>query len=323
MDEGETRNLSILLIIFVSVNLYQFLVVEYVPSHVFFFSLVPLIPLFYWVKTREAEGKDETVRGKIFKWKVMSIPFFFLLVMIPRVTFIYLYNYPFEKISLTYLVVLAIYLFKLGNLGEYGFTLRRAHRNLLMGLILFTLTYLTLGLCLPGIFLIGEESRGKVMVVFTKQFLKLRSYISLDGLCQIAFLLLGVSLSEESFFRGYVITNLEKTGFSVSLILSSILFGLFHVSWHLFPLNLYFMALHVFFATLFGLVVGSLFMNTGSLLGPILVHTAWNMLPNILGYLYLVKEAELLIIWLSDTGGLFLIIAISFILAEKLGVKRR
>jgi hypothetical protein len=76
-------------------------------------------------------------------------------------------------------------------------------------------------------------------------------------------------ISEEILFRGYLFNKLyEKKGYLFSLIVSSIIFSLFHVD----P-NFY----HTIFLFISGIILGFLFKRTNSLFIPILFHILWNL----------------------------------------------
>jgi membrane protease YdiL (CAAX protease family) len=83
-------------------------------------------------------------------------------------------------------------------------------------------------------------------------------------------------ICEEILFRGFVQNGLEKSwGSKKALIVSSIIFGIFHLDPWRSPA-----------AILLGLVAGYLLLKTRSLLTPIAFHISTNSVGQILTYLY-------------------------------------
>ena len=106
--------------------------------------------------------------------------------------------------------------------------------------------------------------------------------LSMDAWLRIAWVGLlvnaGVAIGEETIFRGYLLTGL-KTGWGkwIALALMMVIFGLFH-------LPAYFeggmrsgtLALALLLASLFGLLFGLIYLRTGSLWLPAILHFTWN-----------------------------------------------
>jgi len=87
-----------------------------------------------------------------------------------------------------------------------------------------------------------------------------------------------VSIGEETVFRGYLLTGLKTAwGKWIGLALMMVIFGLFH-------LPAYFeggmrsgtLTLAILLASLFGLMFGLIYLRTGSLWLPVILHFTWN-----------------------------------------------
>lgn len=89
-----------------------------------------------------------------------------------------------------------------------------------------------------------------------------------------------VLVTEELGFRGYLLTRLEKLGHRRALIYSSLLFGVWHLppSLILIGSGLERSMVYVFNIFLLGILFGSLFMESRSLIPPSVFHGVWNAL---------------------------------------------
>ena len=87
-------------------------------------------------------------------------------------------------------------------------------------------------------------------------------------------------ITEELGFRGYIINRLIHLGPFKALLLSSVLFGLWHIPPSLILLGsgVGRCALYVFNIFLLGILLGYLFLASKSLLAPSLFHGVWNAL---------------------------------------------
>ena len=100
-------------------------------------------------------------------------------------------------------------------------------------------------------------------------------------------------IGEEFFFRGFVQTHLmeklkggkkfSKFYLSYGLMLTALIFGTIHLL-NIFVLNLSLAnaIIRAMFAMLFGLLIGYIYQETRSILGPILMHSCLNGLPNLM-----------------------------------------
>jgi membrane protease YdiL (CAAX protease family) len=91
-----------------------------------------------------------------------------------------------------------------------------------------------------------------------------------------------VAVGEETIFRGYLLTSLDKIwGNWKALIVMSAVFGLFHlVAYSESGLQSRTLALAILLATLFGVLFGWVRLQTGSLWLPVTLHFAWNFIEN-------------------------------------------
>jgi len=84
--------------------------------------------------------------------------------------------------------------------------------------------------------------------------------------------------TEELAFRGYLITRLRSAGEGRALLFSSILFGLWHLPPSLFFLHQGWTVRLVYFVDicLLAILLGSLFLRSGSILPCAVMHGVWN-----------------------------------------------
>ncbi len=81
-------------------------------------------------------------------------------------------------------------------------------------------------------------------------------------------------LAEELFFRGMILPRMTRYGQKTALVFSALLFALYHV-------NIY----QFFYAFGLGLLLGSLYLKTGSIRAGYLLHAAINLLGGVLPFL--------------------------------------
>jgi membrane protease YdiL (CAAX protease family) len=233
------------------------------------FSLFMLVPLYMWERSyqKKAQLSSETVKrdmGMTLFW-IFTI---FTLAMSIRIPSILLFNQPYEKTALIYLLVLAVLLVENNNPSAIGFKTQNLGKSLLYGVAFFaTLAGVTLALTYALIF------------AFTGQ-MPVQSFDYYSALMTLPFMTLCVGISEEGFFRGYVQTNLEKFLTSQQANLTqAILFGGWHFVWYLWPYNLSDMSYHVIATFFIGLVFGYFYSKKRNLVPLILVHGLWNSVP--------------------------------------------
>jgi len=150
------------------------------------------------------------------------------------------------------------------NLKDYG--LRITRKLLIQGLTLS----IGIGICLSLISSPISLTVGRILLI-----------------CLVA------PVCEEFFFRGFLQTNLMhivKGGkrllgyhFSYGLILTALIFGAVHLSdIFLFDLSFVNAIINAALAMLFGFLMGYVYQETRSILGPILMHICLNGLPMVL-----------------------------------------
>lgn len=162
--------------------------------------------------------------------------------------------------SLFPLVALAILWGERSGGRAFGFTLRRAGLQVLLGIAL-ALT-LQAALRLPHIVAGGLDLR----------------HVDLSAVLRdLPFELMALSLGEEALFRGYLQKTLERRyPWWFATVLASVLFGL----WHL-PGAFWFYHPYTIFATVgfpfaFGLLAGVMVRLTRSIVGPVVAHAVYN-----------------------------------------------
>lgn len=131
---------------------------------------------------------------------------------------------------------------------------------------------LTLGLGLGGLqmaFIFGVEWVGGWLSVGLLDGAALMQGVAAGGVAAVLFVL--VAVSEELAFRGYLLVNLrDGAGTALALLLSSLLFGVFHM------LNPNFKPLAPVNIALAGVAMGYGWLVTGNLWLPIAYHFSWN-----------------------------------------------
>jgi hypothetical protein len=112
---------------------------------------------------------------------------------------------------------------------------------------------------------------GFVLLMFLQEIHWIGTTLDLANLTSGLFMFLAVAVSEELFFRGYILNNLMKSFPKIpALLATSILFSVFHIvnshySWFSF-LNI----------LLAGLLLGLPYIYTKSLWLPMSLHFSWN-----------------------------------------------
>lgn len=245
---------------------YFFSPTEYVVSVPIALSILLLVPIYQWYKAyagrvslcRQVNGRDEST---IALWIFML----FALAMIVRIPSAILFDVPYEKTALIYLVVLTIVLVEKTELSLFGFKTKKLGKALLYGCVLFfSLTFLSI--CV-GNFL---------LYLFIRQTF-VESYSLASFLMLMPFMTLCVGISEEGFFRGYVQTHLEKFYSSrMANLLQAILFGFWHFVWHVCPFDPFGMFIHIISSFMFGMFFGYFYSKARNLAPIVLAHGLHN-----------------------------------------------
>jgi membrane protease YdiL (CAAX protease family) len=85
---------------------------------------------------------------------------------------------------------------------------------------------------------------------------------------------------EESFFRGFLFVGLKKSriGSVGTIALTALLWALLHVQYDVYVMST---------IVVLGIILGIVRLKTGSLWGPLLIHSFWNLLAMAMTALYL------------------------------------
>lgn len=229
-------------------------------------SVVLLIPLWVWYKehTRSTslskQIKDET-RQTILFW----ISMLFILALIVRIPSVLLFDWPFEKTPLIYLIIFTVVILMKNDVSAFGFTISRVGRMLLLG----SAYYIAVSL-LPIIL-------SNVAFYILEGQLLIGGFDSLSFLFMMPFQTFCVGISEEGLFRGYMQTRLARVySIGKAILLQALLFGLWHFVWHIAPLNMPGMTIHIGYTFIWGLLAGYFYRNVPNLTPLVLAHGLHN-----------------------------------------------
>ncbi|MGQ9743975.1 MAG: CPBP family intramembrane glutamic endopeptidase [Candidatus Bathycorpusculaceae bacterium] len=233
-----------------------------------FISLLFLIPLYLWKKnyqkrlelSKEVNGGE----GKVLLW-IFAL---FILALSVRIPSVLIFNMPYEKLPLIYLLTLIIIVIERTDVSAFGFKTQNIGKAILYGIAFYLICG---GLSLFNFYLL--------IYVFTNQ-MPILSYEILPFLLSMPFQTLLVGVSEEGLFRGYIQTHLQKFYVSKAIFLQAILFGIWHFVWNLSPFNLWSMAQYITITFLIGLIFGYFYSKAKNLAPLILTHGLWNSVPS-------------------------------------------
>lgn len=193
----------------------------------------------------------------------------FLMFMALRSVYVLLYGFPAEKVSIIYFLMVFFIVYGI-SFHESGFSKDKLMLNILFAIFVFLLISLVYILSsFIAVFLLGLPMP---TLVFQNLEIVPLTFV---------FMTLVVGVSEEWLFRGFFQKLLlEKFTAGIALTVQAILFGIWHVVWHISPngIDIPGMFSHVFFSFIWGVLAGVMFIKTGSLLAPILVHGLWDTL---------------------------------------------
>ena len=99
---------------------------------------------------------------------------------------------------------------------------------------------------------------------------------------EIIFRALPISMLVFAFGRSIMI----KRAVSVEVLISAVLFSLFHASWTLYPFSFQADYFQLFYAFTMGLIQGIVYQKTRSIIYPILIHSISNVLMVSAGYIF-------------------------------------
>ncbi len=229
-----------------------------------------ILPLIYFGKKKESYKSEFTL--------IFALYFLMdsLVTVIPiQYPILNLFNLQMNwqgKVNSYILAFTFFFFYRKFPIDEYGFTLKQkenSHKYFLKILIGFTLFAL----------------------IYSHLIERYSSEIE-----NILFQLTMPSIVEEIVFRGILLGLLNqvfiksfrigKTYFGMGVIITSILFGLWHglsIDTSL-GFNLYWVPL--IYTTVIGFILALIKERTGSILGPIILHIVINTIPNVIGYIY-------------------------------------
>ncbi|MGQ9506833.1 MAG: lysostaphin resistance A-like protein [Candidatus Bathycorpusculaceae bacterium] len=230
-------------------------------------SILLLIPIYFWKKnyqkaelSKEVDGRG---RGSVLFW-VFGL---FILALLVRIPSVLLFNMPYEKLPLIYLLTLTIIVVERTDVSVFGFKTQKLGKALFYGISFYIILG---GMALFMLYLL--------VYFFTNQT-PILSYEISPFILSMPFHTLLVGISEEGFFRGYIQTHLQKFYTHKAIFIQAILFGVWHFVWNLFPLNPFAMAQYIFTTFFIGLLFGYFYSKTKNLIPLILTHGLWNSFP--------------------------------------------
>lgn len=232
-------------------------------------SVLLLIPLFVWHKSyrkkaslsKEADGRD---KGTVLLW-IFAL---FILALSIRIPSVLLFNLPYEKTPLIYLVILTMLIVEKTDVSAFGFKTKNIGKSLLFGLLFFVV--------LDGFAIVSSYV---LVYAFTNQT-PVQSYDVTPLFLTLPFMTLCVGISEEALFRGYMQTHLEKF-YTVrkAILIQAILFGAWHFVWNLSPFDPFGMLGYVGSTFLIGLFFGYFYSKTRNLAPLVFAHGLFDSVP--------------------------------------------
>jgi membrane protease YdiL (CAAX protease family) len=229
-------------------------------------SIILLVPLYVWYKRYTSRAKlSKEVNGRTKTTIVFWILIIFALAMAVRIPSVILFDMPYEKTPLIFLVILTIVLLEKTDASAFGFKLQNIGTSLLKGAALYLVFG---GSMLLSEYLLIQGFTGQPIVI---------SFDTLAFLSAIPFHTLCVGISEEGFFRGYMQTHLEKHyTFRKAILIQALAFGVWHFVWNISPFNPLDMAVYIATTCFWGLLVGYFYGKSRNLIPLFLTHGLWN-----------------------------------------------
>jgi membrane protease YdiL (CAAX protease family) len=242
---------------------------EYAIYFPVFLSVLLLIPIFAWnnsysKKTHLSDEVNGRTKGTVLLWFLAL----FMLALSVRVPSVLLFNLPYEKTPLIYLVILTVLIVEKTDVSAFGFKTKNMGKSLLFGLLFFVL--------LDGFAMIFYYV---LVYTFTNQ-IPVLSYNVIPLFLTLPFMTLCVGISEEGLFRGYMQTHLEEV-YPVrrAIIIQAILFGVWHFVWDLSPFDPFGMVQYVGITFLIGLLFGYFYSKTRNLAPLVFAHGLFDSVP--------------------------------------------
>ncbi|MHA1268153.1 MAG: lysostaphin resistance A-like protein [Candidatus Helarchaeota archaeon] len=291
----------------IDLNFPDYIVYKYIHLLPIIFSFLMIIPIFYIIIKPESIEKTFNIKLKLlepttdFK-KVLLIGIYYTFLICIFRTFIINYcTLPLEKMPMIWLIIFQALLVEEVFLKDFGIHRKKFKENILLGSVYLFLMFIILvgPIVLLAIFLFFPQI--SVLWVQISPYIVPPNILFLGaGVYQILF----VALSEELIFRGWLFGKLRRSnklkenkhGLFWSVIISSLIFGLFHLPWYIHFNNFIFDAAQTFSMSnildagsrvlstfLFGIFMCIIYEKTKSLTSPILIHGLSNTIPLFLG----------------------------------------
>lgn len=225
-------------------------------------SIFLLIPIYIWQRNYTAREKhSKEINGRNKMAIIFWILILFILALSVRIPSVLLFDMPYEKTTLIYLIILTIVVMEKTDVSAFGFKTQNIGKSLFYGLIFFVVlggTMLSISYLL--------------VYAFINQTV-MESFNIMPFLLAMPFHTLCVGISEEGFFRGYMQTHLEKFYTSKKAIfVQAILFGVWHFVWNLSPFDPLGMAMYVADTFFYGLLYGYFYSKARNLVPLVFAH---------------------------------------------------
>jgi membrane protease YdiL (CAAX protease family) len=276
-------------------------------------SLVLLLPLYFWkvsytTKVELSKKVDGRPMRDVYVWVLVL----FILAFAVRIPSVLLFNMPYEKAPLIYLLTLTMILVEGTDPLAFGFKAQGITKAFFYGAAFFAVLQGT------GLFIqcLAVYSVAGQMLIY--------SFDAKMFLLSVPYQILLVGVSEEGLFRGYIQTHLERSHVGKAILVQAVLFGFWHFVWDLSPFNPFGMVQYITSTFFFGLLFGYFYSKAKNLVPLILTHGLWNSFQSGIitsgAVLDLLSQASLLnqiLVWLLP----YALAAAASVLFIKYGVK--
>ncbi len=230
-----------------------------------FLSILSLVPLYLWQRSHQKKTElSKEINGRPKGLVIFWVFSLFSLALSVRIPSVLLFNMPYEKAPLIYLLILTIILAERTDVSAFGFKTQKTVKALLYGIAFYTILGGT------AIFL---------FYLLIHVFTNLTPILSFDipsFLLSMPFQTLLVGISEEGLFRGYIQTHLQKFYTYKAVFIQAILFGFWHFVWIISPFDPSAMAQYMATTFFIGLLFGYFYSKAKNLVPLILAHGLWN-----------------------------------------------
>jgi len=209
----------------------------------------------------------------VFCTAILSSSFFWIMVLLDKTMEKRVSVYSRVAIShviIFFIILVVLYLLP-GRLAEWGVNLGHWQTSLTLGIIL--------GLTIGVVFSLFSHGTNITHWSVTGVITQLKDKQNLVHLLSQIFL---IGLSEELFFRGLLVTYLMKQysvnliGLHIAVIIVSVMFASVHFYKLLLGAKFGKILPFVIGGFFYGLVLGWLYQETGSLIGPVALHNLGN-----------------------------------------------